>query len=165
MVAFRLRFSKSRTRHSVSDDSRQLCACVLVTRLNSQTYTGHLNLASNRFHGSLSTSLGLLTRLEFIDLSFNEMSGSLPDELGQLSELATLTLADNDFTNQLPTTLVQLTRLQMLDIRNNAFVGTITDTICQDLVFLNEIRVDCSSTFATGNCTCCVCSDTGMNAT
>ena len=54
---------------------------------NPFTSTEVLNVASNRFHGSLSTDIGLLTRLEIIDFSVNEMSGSLPSELGGLSEL------------------------------------------------------------------------------
>ena len=60
---------------------------VSMLRPNPFTSAELLNVSSNRFHGSLSTKLGLLTRLEIIDFSVNDMSGSLPSELGRLSDL------------------------------------------------------------------------------
>nr|POE84728.1 receptor-like protein 12 [Quercus suber] len=62
----------------------------------------HLNLANCNLIGSISTSLGNLTKLTILDLSYNSFSGLLPLSLYNLPNLSSLYLDNNQLVGPLP---------------------------------------------------------------
>ena len=98
----------------------------------------HLELDRNVLSGSLPSSLGDLTHLQYLNLFDNALSGSLPSSLGNLTNLQVLWLAGNDFSGVLPLSLGNLTNLQQLSLAANQFSGELpswlgTLTNLQDL--------------------------------
>ena len=67
-----------------------------------------LYLYDNGLHGTLPTTLGLLTSLERLALNENSLSGSMPTQLGMLTHLTTLAVGGNSMSGQLPTMLGKL---------------------------------------------------------
>jgi hypothetical protein len=61
-----------------------------------------LNLAGNRFEGSLPPELGSLPALESLVLENNSFTGGIPPELGQLASLRELRLGGNSLTGPVP---------------------------------------------------------------
>ncbi|TYJ46824.1 hypothetical protein E1A91_A02G144700v1 [Gossypium mustelinum] len=61
-----------------------------------------LNLASNKAHGKLPTSIGNMTSLTTFDLSKNEVKGGIPSSIGKLCSLKSFDLSSNNLTGSLP---------------------------------------------------------------
>lgn len=89
-----------------------------------QIVTG-LSLWGKELKGSIPSTLGFLSRLQWIDLSYNELTSTLPSSLGSMNSLLSLKLISNQLINPLPTHLGSLTNLQTLDLTSNRFTGTI----------------------------------------
>ncbi|XVE83435.1 hypothetical protein DITRI_Ditri16bG0088600 [Diplodiscus trichospermus] len=84
-----------------------------------------LNLASNRFSGTLSPSITKLKFLVKLDLQNNDLYSLLPDFLGAMMHLESLNLANNKFSGSIPTNWGQLSNLKYLDLSSNNLSGTI----------------------------------------
>ena len=84
-----------------------------------------LHLGENQLSGPIPSSLGSLTRLEYLDLYTNQLTGSIPSSLGSLARLRQLNLADNQLTGSIPTSLGDLTRLVNLWLDGNQLSGPI----------------------------------------
>jgi hypothetical protein len=97
-----------------------------------------LSLTANGLTGSLPTTLGLLTNLQFLWLYDNALTGSLPSELGALASLKTLQVEGNPLNGIMP--------LEVCD--NTGMFGR-----------LSWVGVDCEDTANGGDveCTCCSC--------
>jgi Leucine-rich repeat (LRR) protein len=67
-----------------------------------------LGLAFNLFNGTIPTSIGTFTDLNWLGLSENNLIGTIPSELGLLSNLTTLFLHENQFTGTVPASLANL---------------------------------------------------------
>ncbi|PNX84127.1 LRR receptor-like kinase resistance protein, partial [Trifolium pratense] len=67
-----------------------------------------LNLNNNRFHGSITSTIGNLSTLTFLDLGNNLFEGTLPSELGQLKELQHVSFYNNNFNGTIPYQLTNL---------------------------------------------------------
>ncbi|KAI3810099.1 hypothetical protein L1987_19708 [Smallanthus sonchifolius] len=100
------------------------------------TYLVNLNLYRNYLTGSLSPSIGNLTRMEWMTFGFNALSGVLPKELGRLTNLKSLAFDTNNFTGSLPPELGNLRSLQQLYIDSSGVGGEIPSTFAnlQNLV-------------------------------
>jgi Leucine-rich repeat (LRR) protein len=62
-------------------------------------YLKSLNLSRNRFEGYPPSSIGDMSRLQYLDLSFNNFSGKAPIELiASCTFLLILKLCNNQFT-------------------------------------------------------------------
>lgn len=97
-----------------------------------------LNLAGNRFVGSIPEAWGRLQHLQALDLSGNELTGAIPPELGQLAALTHLNLVGNQLSGPIPAELGQLTNLKVLDLRNSQLTGPIPAELGQ-LTGLQEL--------------------------
>ncbi|KAI5659751.1 hypothetical protein M9H77_28544 [Catharanthus roseus] len=84
-----------------------------------------LEMASMGLSGTLSPSIGNLTRLRLMLLQNNQLSGFIPAEIGKLSELQTLDLSGNQFAGEIPSSLGLLKHLSYLRLSKNKLSGRI----------------------------------------
>ncbi|KAL8045717.1 hypothetical protein ABFX02_08G132800 [Erythranthe guttata] len=96
-----------------------------------------LEMASVGLSGTLSPSIGNLTRLRTMLLQNNKLSGNIPTEIGKLSELQTLDLSGNQFSGEIPSSLGRLTRLSYLRLSKNKLSGQIP----KDVADLSSLSV------------------------
>ncbi|MFY0625914.1 MAG: leucine-rich repeat domain-containing protein [Reichenbachiella sp.] len=90
-----------------------------------------LDLQGNNLVGTLPSSIGRLSKLEFLNLSDNAISGSIPPEIGTLSSLETLWLLDNELTGSIPVEIGNLSSIVQIDISANQLDGNIPAEIGQ----------------------------------
>ena len=70
-----------------------------------------IQLGFNSINGSIPTTLGAMTALQYLDLQSLKITGTLPASVGNLTNLSVVQLANNALSSSLPTTLRQLTLL------------------------------------------------------
>ncbi|CAN8272651.1 unnamed protein product [Cochlearia groenlandica] len=87
-----------------------------------------MNLASNRFHGSIPSSMGEMKLLEMLDLSSNSLSGKLPITfLSGCYSLKVLKLSNNQFHGEILSEDANLTSLTWLVLGGNTFTGNLRE--------------------------------------
>ncbi|KAF5178513.1 Leucine-rich repeat receptor-like protein kinase pepr2 [Thalictrum thalictroides] len=85
-----------------------------------------LDLSYNRgLTGSLSPSIGNLTKLNILILAGCGFTGFIPEEIGKLTELTFLALNSNNFSGTIPPTLGSLSKLYWLDLADNQLTGSL----------------------------------------
>jgi RHS repeat-associated protein len=90
----------------------------------------YLILQSNNLSGQIPSSLGNLTNLKSLLLSYNhQLSGTIPVELGNLSNLEQLNLDENQFNGNIPSSLGNLSKLTGLTMSFNQLSGTIPPSL------------------------------------
>ena len=97
----------------------------IPTSLGNLSNLQWLHLYGNQLTGSIPPTLGNLLNLQSLFLFNNQLSGSIPAELGNLSDLQYLYLDGNQLTGNLPSTLGNLLDLEILDLFNNQLTGRI----------------------------------------
>jgi Leucine-rich repeat (LRR) protein len=86
----------------------------------------HLNLARNRFDGTLPFELGFYPRkLRTLDLSRNNLVGTIHPYMKFLTQLEELDLAHNKMGGPISFQLTTLVSLKKLDITGNSFEGAL----------------------------------------
>ena len=113
--------------HGVSTDSNGR-----VTRLG---------LRGNQLTGSMPSSLGGLTNLEWLFLDDNRLTGPIPSSLGGLANLEWLGLYRNQLTGPIPSSLGGLTNLRYLALFVNQLTGSIPSSL-GDLANLETLVLD-----------------------
>ena len=82
-----------------------------------------IDLYDYALSGSISASLGELSKLTRLDLGYNNLSEGIPDELADLSELMVLILSDNDLIGPYSAVLREFFEgLESLDLSGNPFL-------------------------------------------
>lgn len=89
------------------------------------TQLKQLDLSSSSILGSLPTSLGSLSNLDFLSLFNNSITGTVPLELGKLSSLRVLNLSWNSLTGSIPSSVSDIKNLSVLDLSSNFLSGQI----------------------------------------
>ncbi|KAF5178516.1 Ascorbate transporter protein [Thalictrum thalictroides] len=85
-----------------------------------------LDLSFNKdLTGSLSPSIGELTKLNILILAGCGFTGNIPKEIGKLTDLTFLALNSNSFSGTIPATLGNLSNLYWLDLADNQLTGSI----------------------------------------
>ncbi|KAL7483290.1 hypothetical protein ACHAW6_008941 [Cyclotella cf. meneghiniana] len=84
-----------------------------------------VSLYENDFHGSISSEIGTLSRLELFFSGRNMISGSLPKEISNLSSLRELWLGNNKITGSIPDSIGDIKSLEQLALFGMAMSGTI----------------------------------------
>ncbi|KAH7289643.1 hypothetical protein KP509_30G012600 [Ceratopteris richardii] len=114
---------------TASDDSP--CAwsgitCAPLTSLgNTSGKVVGVELIGKTLSGTISSSLGALSSLQYLKLQGNSFNGSLPVELFNATSLQTLLLGGNRITGALPPQIGKLINLRVLDISSNQLIGPI----------------------------------------
>ncbi|XP_017437263.2 leucine-rich repeat receptor protein kinase HPCA1 isoform X2 [Vigna angularis] len=80
----------------------------------------HVLFESNRFTGSIPSTLGLVKSLEVVRFDNNFFSGSLPENINNLTSVRELFLSNNRLSGSLPN-LTGMNSLRYLDMSNNSF--------------------------------------------
>jgi hypothetical protein len=88
-----------------------------------------LALADNNLVGSIPSSIGNLSSLEYLYLDNNQITGSIPPEIGNLSSLVSLHLDNNQITGSIPPEIGNLSSLIILYLYNNQITGSIPPEI------------------------------------
>jgi hypothetical protein len=83
-----------------------------------------LILISNALSGTIPSSLGDLSQLQWLQLSSNQLTGDIPAALGNLGALRTLYLYNNPLEGTIPAELGNLTALLNLDLSQTHLQGT-----------------------------------------
>ncbi|XP_075650111.1 receptor-like protein 6 [Castanea sativa] len=92
--------------------------------------SGHvigLELINNCLYGSINSSSSLfqLVHLQLLDLSYNNFNFSqIPSSIGSLSKLQYLRLSNSFFAGQIPSEISQLSKLSSLDLSCNSHPST-----------------------------------------
>ncbi|XP_044502551.1 receptor-like protein 6 [Mangifera indica] len=86
-----------------------------------------LNLRSNKFCGSIPSTLVSGANLNMIDLSHNELQGRIPRSLANCRRLEFLNLGNNQISDVFPSWLGTLPELKVLILQANGLWGVIKD--------------------------------------
>ncbi|XP_024019154.1 probable LRR receptor-like serine/threonine-protein kinase At1g56140 [Morus notabilis] len=101
------------------------------------TFLFSLILGQNYLTGSVSPSIGNLTRMQHLRFDLNALLGEVPKELGQLTDLITLSFSSNNFSGPLPSELGSLSKLEKLYIDSSGVSGEIPSTFAN----LQSLRI------------------------
>ncbi|KAK6920811.1 Protein kinase domain [Dillenia turbinata] len=86
-----------------------------------------INLPYMQLGGSLSPSIGKLSRLQRLALHQNSLHGVIPNEIAMCTELRALYLRANYLQGGIPSELGNLSMLTILNVSTNFFSGEIPD--------------------------------------
>jgi len=94
----------------------------------------HINdlyLDYRNLRGTIPSTIGQLSSLNFLYLSNNQLFGSIPSTIGNLSSVYSLHLEDNLLIGTIPSTIGQLPYLYELYLSNNRLTGIVPSSLCQ----------------------------------
>lgn len=116
------------------------------TTIGKLTKLQYLDLSDNKITG-LPSDLWSLGSLKSLNLSSNQISGSLPSNIGNFGFLESLDLSSNNFSGEIPAAISSLVSLRVLKLNQNGFEYSIPFGIrsCHSLV-----TIDLSSNRLTG---------------
>jgi Leucine-rich repeat (LRR) protein len=86
-------------------------------------------MQNNQLTGSIPSSIGSLTNLEYLYLYTNQLTGSIPYSIGSLLKLTGLGLYTNQLTGSIPSSIGSLLKLEELDLDTNQLTGSIPYSI------------------------------------
>ncbi|KAH7529153.1 hypothetical protein FEM48_Zijuj05G0154300 [Ziziphus jujuba var. spinosa] len=86
-----------------------------------------LALHQNSLHGYIPNEITNCTDLRALYLRANYLQGGIPSDIGNLSHLTILDLSSNLLKGAIPSSIGRLTRLQSLNLSTNFFSGEIPD--------------------------------------
>lgn len=98
-------------------------------------------LADNLLTGEIPTNIGNLTNLTHLSLQTNQLTGSIPPQLGNLASLVGLYLDVNQLSGSIPVQLGNLGNLKTLFLWNNQLTGNIPSAL-GNLIALEELALD-----------------------
>ncbi|KAM3684242.1 hypothetical protein ACJW31_11G029200 [Castanea mollissima] len=104
---------------------------VIPDELWTLTFLFNLNLGQNYLTGNLSSSIGNLSRMQYLSFGINALSGTLPKELGNLTDLISLSFSTNNFTGSLPSELGNLVKLEQIYFDSSGVSGEIPSTFAK----------------------------------
>ncbi|KAM3732041.1 hypothetical protein ACB098_11G030500 [Castanea mollissima] len=104
---------------------------VIPDELWTLTFLFNLNLGQNYLTRNLSSSIGNLSRMQYLSFGINALSGTLPKELGNLTDLISLSFSTNNFTGSLPSELGNLVKLEQIYFDSSGVSGEIPSTFAK----------------------------------
>ncbi|KAL3639179.1 hypothetical protein CASFOL_017086 [Castilleja foliolosa] len=120
-----------------------------IDSLPSFTFLSSFNSSGFLLPGPIPKWLGHgLSNLEVLDLRSSSITGSIPSSIGSLSRLNYFYLSNNSITGNMPTSLGNLVKLSVLDLSQNLLTGQIPKEIIS--LKKNLTKLDLSSNFLSG---------------
>ncbi|KAI8027666.1 putative LRR receptor-like serine/threonine-protein kinase [Camellia lanceoleosa] len=113
---------------------------VIPEELWTLTFLINLDLRQNYLTGSLSASIGNLSRMQYLTVGINALSGELPKELGKLTDLRSLYFVSSGVSGAIPSTFAALRNLQTVRFQGNSFGGPIPTTF-SNLTLMEDLRI------------------------
>ncbi|KAL6007586.1 hypothetical protein ACLOJK_033085 [Asimina triloba] len=111
----------------------------LPSVLGSLSGLKHINLRTNKLHGSLPSEIFDAQSVVTSVAGEASSDGSVQTDAGKLRNLETLDLAENFFTGSVPTPVLQCRRLKTLVLSHNNFTGRLPEGFGTSLVSLEEL--------------------------
>nr|QAS62442.1 LRR receptor-like serine/threonine-protein kinase FEI 1 [Sedum alfredii] len=123
------------------NDTKSVLSNWIITDENPCSWTGitcyddserrvrSINLPYMQIGGTLSPSIGKLSRLQRLALHQNSLHGTIPIELLNCTELRALYLRGNFLQGEIPTDIGTLSFLTILDLSSNQLIGSIPSSI------------------------------------
>jgi len=84
-----------------------------------------LSLGYNNLTGTLPSSIGVFSRLQYLSLNNNQLTGTIPAELGNLARVNEVSLDRNQLSGSIPPELAGLSNLEHLYLFYNQLSGSI----------------------------------------
>lgn len=100
-----------------------------------------LMLNENVIGGTLSSTLGSMSRLKKLDLRGNNITSTIPSDFGRLTTLETLRLYENELTGTIPSEMALMTSLEDLRLHKNKLDGELVPTIIGSLTKLDTLSL------------------------
>jgi RHS repeat-associated protein len=101
----------------------------LPTSIGNLTKAQYLYLNNNKLSGSIPSSIGNMTTLIKLYLNSNQLTGSIPSSIGALNKVTHLYLQLNKLTGSAPSEVGNMTLLQSLYLNNNQLSGTVPSNL------------------------------------
>ena len=105
-----------------------------------------IGLSGNKFSGTIPSTVGLLTSLEYVDVS-EAFNGTIPPEIYIISSLNTFACMPCDLTGTIPDPTRVVPLLESLLLTGNRLSGTLPKGMDK---FPNLVNLDISDNFLTG---------------
>ncbi|TXG65278.1 hypothetical protein EZV62_006553 [Acer yangbiense] len=110
----------------------------------------YINLASNKLHGKLHSSIGNVTFRTNFDLSLNNVGGGIPSSigpipasLGNLQNLTKLSLEGNELNGALLESFGNLSELSTLDVSVNYLIDVdLSSNLLEGLIPLPNVEIE-----------------------
>ena len=94
--------------------------------INADTRVRSIDLEFNNLKGTLPSSLGKLSELNYFNLNGNRLlTGSIPPEFGNLTKLSSFILSQDALTGSIPPELGNLTNTEEFSLWSNSLTGSI----------------------------------------
>ncbi|KAI8028381.1 putative LRR receptor-like serine/threonine-protein kinase [Camellia lanceoleosa] len=116
------------------------CCWLIPEELWTLTFLINLDLRQNYLTGSLSASIGNLSRMQYLAFGTNNFSGPLPLELGNLTKLEQPWASDNELTGSIPEFIGNWSKLKSLRFQGNSFGGPLPTTF-SNLTLMEDLRI------------------------
>lgn len=125
----------------------------LPSDLGSLSELQEIDLHDTSFTGTIPEELyeGVANSLNHLDFSKAQLSGTISTRIGLLTRLDWFLVADNQLTGTVPTETGQMLSLNRFNVYGNNLSGSIPDAICvlRGESTLRDLKADCS-TIGTG---------------
>ena len=113
----------------------------IPSSIGNLTNLEYLNLFRNKLSGKIPSSIANLTNLQSLVLDANNLSGNIPSSIGNLINLKILSLDGNKLSGKIPSSIGNLTNLQALDLPGNQLSGSFPSSI-GNLINLQYIHLE-----------------------
>ena len=109
--------------------SYQGVTCGTVSGSATYASVTSIKLASLSLTGTIPSSIGSLTSLQYFYLYTNKLSGTIPSSIGSLTSLQYLKVYKNSLSGTIPSSIGSLTLLNGMDLSSNILSGTIPGSV------------------------------------
>ncbi|GLJ30447.1 hypothetical protein SUGI_0602690 [Cryptomeria japonica] len=124
--------------HSLGLYGNPLDPSIIPEKIYSMKELNILWLSNLSLFGTISPSIGNLTKLFNLRFSSNNLNGTIPKEIIRLSKLYELELWDNYLAGEIPSGFGNLTSLMTFDAASNFLNGSLSELVnLKNLVILN----------------------------
>ena len=105
------------------------CTWYGVSCSENDTVVSGLELYQNNLTGTIPSSIGSFSKLQYLHLWQNSLHGPIPPQIGQLSELVHFFAANNTLSGELPPQLGDLQKLESLSLAGNELTGALPPSL------------------------------------